>query len=440
MFGLEQGVVLENQLKCQQFLIDCWIVGVGRVKGETSVRHALRQSGPESIDNLLAIGKAASSMYMGAVPTLHPKSRALIVSKYGHVDAHIAETPQIEIIEAAHPVPDKNSLAAGRRVLTFIETVPQAENLVMLVSGGASALVELLPQSISLQCLIEITEKLLSRGYDINSINAIRTKISWIKGGKLLNCCKAREIYSYAISDVPNDDLSVIGSGIGSVSKFSDNNPDLDMPEEFANTMGLDFSVQTERWSPLYGKYFGNIIASNTLARDAAASFAGKMGYEVVVNEESLYEDINAVERNIYATLADGKPGVYIWGGEPTVILPRNPGKGGRNQHLALKLAKRLQGRDDIFLLAAGSDGTDGLTNAAGGMVNGNTFNAVPGGEAALIHADSNTFLARCGGLFVSGPTGTNVMDLVIAVKLQNDIVRRKQGAGSITCPNNYIL
>jgi glycerate 2-kinase len=140
------------------------------------------------------------------------------------------------------------------------------------------------------------------------------------------------------------------------------------------------------------------------------------LGYRVALNEESLYGDVFDLGAEIGAQLRDAGPGVYIWGGEPTVVLPPQPGNGGRNQSLALALAEHLTDKSNITLLVAGTDGTDGPTRAAGGLVDCKTWSDSEAAKDALAHADAGTYLDRHDSLFVTGPTNTNVMDLAIAL------------------------
>lgn len=405
-----------GEIDQHRFLIDCWWAGVESVKGRTAAHGALSQYGPRKIDRLLAVGKAASSMCIGAVPHLEPETRCLMITKYGHVDRRLLEDRRFEIIESAHPVPDEKSLAAGARAIDFVESVSPDHSLVLLVSGGASALVEVLPEGLGLEFLSRLTNTMLASGFDIGRINAVRTRVSRIKGGKLLARCRSRSIHAFLISDVASDDPGVIGSGIGSNAPAA--RDDTAIPEEIESMLvDAGLAARGDDPTPLSGSYAGRIIASNTVARAASERFARNAGLDIVLNEESLHGDIHDVVQRVCESILSGPPGVYIFGGEPTVMLPPDPGKGGRMQHLALEIARCIRGRNDIRLIAAGTDGTDGPTDAAGGIVDGSLFGCRKDGNTALDVADSGTFLRQAGGLFVTGPTGTNVMDLVIALK-----------------------
>lgn len=252
----------------------------------------------------------------------------------------------------------------------------------MLVSGGASALAEALEDGDTLERLQTDTQARLASGDTIAQLNAFRRERSLIKGGKLLAAFQGRRVTTLAISDVEGDGLSVIGSGIGSAPA--------EPPFEFD----------------------ARIVASNAIARDAVGLAAGG---GVISNQETLYADVTALAPQIGATLRDGPPGLYVFGGEPVVMLPERPGKGGRNMTLGAMIAAEIAGHSGIDVLVAGTDGTDGPTDAAGARVNGATWDSAC--TAALSAADIYPWLDSRGALVKTGPTGTNVMDLVIASK-----------------------
>ena len=219
----------------------------------------------------------------------------------------------------------------------------------------------------------------------IGQINARRKQASLIKDGKLIEAFNGAEIRVYAISDVEGDGIDTIGSGLGDCHRAR-------VPAS------------------------SSIIASNKIAREQAARRARELDYAVKLNEESLYGDVFDLAETIGDQLRTAQPGVYIRGGEPTVILPNRPGRGGRNQSLALALSESISGRDDIELLVAGTDGTDGPTTAAGGLVDGDTWSDPEAARIALENADAGSYLEQHDCLYVTGPTNTNVGDLVIAI------------------------
>ena len=382
--------VMQN-ISTRTLIIHAWKAGVESVGGERVTRAAIAEDRINPILHLLAVGKAASAMCVGALDCFAENARALVVTKYGHCDDAIAAHPRITVIESGHPLPDENSLRAGRAMVEFVGAVAAQQELVMLISGGASALAEVLSHDINLAALREVNQQLLASGCSIEEVNVERARLSSIKSGKLLSRFGGKSVRVYAISDVLSDSIDLIGGGVGAIN-----------------------------WSTSTAKvpaYHAKIIASNRIARDAAAEFLRARGMKIIVNQESLYKDIHVAAQQIAAALLDGAAGAYIWGGEPTVVLPPKPGIGGRNQSLALAVAEAIRGWKKIAVLVAGTDGTDGPTNAAGGLVDGDTFNAASGASHALQKANAGTYLARIAALFKPGPTGTNVMDLVIAIK-----------------------
>lgn len=360
-------------------LAEIWWNGVDAVRGQSAVHMSLTRNRISRPDAILAVGKAAASMMGAALDLFGDELPSLVITKYGHAEGLAAGT---QCIEAAHPVPDENTLRAGEAALKFVETMAPGTHLLMLVSGGASSLAELPEPGHSLTSLQTEGRHMLAEGLDIHQMNTMRKAMSQIKGGKLLASFAGAQVTTMAISDVEGDSLAVIGSGIGDAPKAA-------------------------RFS-----FDPHIVASNRIARQAAAKASD---LPIQCNEENLYDDINALAPRIADTLKSGPDGLYIWGGEPTVILPPDPGQGGRNQALALLLAKQISNIPGIDILVAGTDGTDGPTDAAGGFVDGTVWRA----EAAayLRDADSGRFLETQKALFKTGPTGTNVMDLVVAIK-----------------------
>jgi len=363
-------------------LLEIWQTAIDAVAGRAAVINALDADDPFEPDLIVAVGKAAAGMCAGALERF-PQCAALVVTKYAHSDAELRALPQVEVIESAHPIPDQHSLDAGRALLERLQAMPAESKLLMLVSGGASALAEALPEGMTLDDLRAITDEMIATGKTIGQINARRKQTSLIKDGKLIEAFGGAELRVYAISDVEGDGIATIGSGIGDCHRAT-------------------------------AKAESKIIASNTLARERAEKRATELGFDVPLNQEILYGDVFELAPKLAILLRDPEPGVYIIGGEPTVMLPKKPGRGGRNQSLALALAEHIEGREDISILVAGTDGTDGPTDAAGGLVDGDTWQE--SAREALERADAGTFLKEHDALFVTGPTNTNVMDLVIAI------------------------
>lgn len=375
-------------------LINLWQTGVLASQGEAIVYKAMQNNDINDADVIIAVGKAAASMALGALKAIdNDGTELLIVTKYGHglpaLDAH----SNVTLLESGHPIPDENSLNAGLALLNKVKSLEADCKLVFLVSGGASSLAEHLAEGISLFDLQALNMQMMEQGLAIGEMNRKRRKLSQIKYGKLLSHFKGAKLDILYISDVEGDELSVIGSGIG----FYD---------EDLHTL----SAQKPQIA-------SHIVGSNALARQAVANKAKADGYDVIYNEEWLYDDIFNVAAHLSKCIIEGAAGVYIFGGEPTVNLPPLPGNGGRNQSLGLAMAEYIYGQDDIEIIVAGTDGTDGPTDAAGAIIDGQTFSDKDAAITALEKADAGSYLAAHDALYKCGPTGTNVMDIVIAIK-----------------------
>jgi hydroxypyruvate reductase len=365
---------------------------------------------------VVALGKAAAAMTLGAQHALGKKLRTgLVITKQGHTDPRL-DNKRIVQLESSHPIPDASSLAAGAALVQFLAELPDDEPLLFLLSGGASALVEVLPAGMSALQLTELNRWLLAAGLTIAEMNAIRKRLSAIKGGKLIPHLRGRPCLQLLISDVPGDELSVIGSG-----------PLIRQPEPVPITTSLPQWLQSvidsQQLSPMHhvAHIDSHIIASNELAREALAASAQQQGITIHNHPGHFQGDAGELAAQFVARLQEGPAGLYIWGGESSLVLPGHPGRGGRNQHLALTAARYLAGHDNLLFLAAGTDGTDGPTEDAGAVVDGGTIQRGEWeGESAtdaLQRADAGTFLEASGDLIQTGPTGTNVMDLVVAWK-----------------------
>ncbi len=408
--------------RARAHLSEIFDAGLARVRGRDAVRsYFARNPPPPAPLHLVAVGKAASAMTLGALDALDARlEAALVVTKHGHVDDELARTGAVECLESDHPVPGAASLAAGAVLLERVDAwaARPGARFLFLLSGGASSLVEVPAPPLQLDDLARITRSLLENGLDVARMNTVRRALSRIKGGRLAAHLRGRPTLNLLISDVPGDDPGVVGSGLltpvretlrlerypAPVAAVLRATPLAPVPEEAAFA-----SIATR------------IVARLEDAKRACARKARALGYETAVAGAFLGGDANEAARMVCRDLCAGVPGVHIWGGETLMHLPPDPGRGGRNQHLALAAAVALRGRDDLFVLAAGTDGTDGPTAAAGGLVDGAT---VARGEAAgrsaensLARADSGTFLEAAGDLVVTGPTGTNVMDLVIGLR-----------------------
>ena len=393
------------------------------VSGDGAVLAALQQQQFSERVHVLAIGKAADSMVRGALQGLDSKiTRALVLTKYGHAGKQLSQDPRIVVHESAHPVPDQASLDAGQLLIKFLAAVPDADELLVLLSGGASALVEVLPQGMSLEDLSRLTDYLLASGMDITQMNQVRRSVSCIKGGRLaehLSNCRVRQ---YLISDVPGNSLQDIGSGPLALSADSEELiKSLVLPEwieDFRRRVPLVPGPDHARLSAVDSR----IIASAEIAKQAACDSARSLGFTICDCAGDLHQEVSDNAEMIAKTLLDvsAQAGIYVWAGESTLVLPQNPGRGGRNQHLGALLVARIAGHK-VTVLCGATDGTDGPTDDAGAVVDGESeARGVALGlniEHYLRAADSGSWLQETGAILTTGPTGTNVMDLVIAIK-----------------------
>lgn len=417
----KSSVNMPNQQTSIQVLSDLYYAALNAVNGQNAVEQQLHKTPIEGNIAILAVGKAASAMMAGAKKVLSEQIHsALIITKVGHAD-HTLEWP---CLETGHPIPNQKSLDAGAKLLEFLNNIPKNTKLLALISGGASALVEILPNELDLNFLQKLNEWLLASGLSIHEMNRIRQLVSLIKGGKALNYLNQDEMIQFLISDVKEDDISIIGSGLFVAGV---KNPDVSNQEE-QNQPFLDTS-QLPDWlknkiSPAQSlarvSVESHIIANNEMACQAVISRAKQSNYSVTYHGQTLYGEALPLSGKLVKVLRHAESGVHIWGGEPSLVLPEKQGRGGRNQHLALAIAAHLENTKGMTVLVGATDGTDGPTDDAGAIVDAGTLER--GAHCGrvndyLMAADAGTFLAEAGDLISTGPTGTNVMDLVIAIK-----------------------
>ncbi len=401
-------------------LLELLQVALTEVQGRRRVREALVRQPVEGPVAMLAFGKAACAMAQGARDVLSDRIvDGLIVTKAGYGE----ELPW-PVHEAGHPVPDERSIAAGVALLEFISRIPEQTTVLVLLSGGASALIEVLPAGVSLAAWQGLTDWLLAHDVGIAEINAVRKRLSGIKGGRLAARLAPRPVRVLAISDVPGDDPRVIGSGPFTADAALESDASLPaLPDDLRAL--LQHALPAPRPDdPCFQNVRFDVIATLADAKHAVAAQAKGWGVAVELHDEFLSGEAAATGARLAQVLRAAPPGVlHVWGGETTVHLPPHPGRGGRNQQLALSAALALQGSTGIWLLAAGTDGSDGPTDDAGALVDGGTVarGAVEGlkAETCLAAADAGRFLEASGDLLQTGPTGTNVMDLVLGFRTQ---------------------
>ena len=388
------------------------------VKPDAAVKRALSEMPHSGRIFLVAAGKAAWQMADAAVKTLGQMEDGVVVTKYGHVKAEI---PGVRCYEAGHPVPDANSFAATEKALELVHGLHPEDTVLFLLSGGGSALFE--KPLISGEELQEITAQLLASGADIVEMNTIRKRLSGVKGGRFASACAPAKVFSIVLSDILGDPLDMIASG-SAVPDTSTCAQALAIAEKYR----LKLSEQAQallKQETL--KTLDNVTTRITgSVRElcaAAAAACRERGYEPILLTDRLCceaREAGSFLGSIVRTHAGrGKKLAYIAGGETVVHLTGN-GLGGRNQELALAAAPALAGLEHCCVFSVGSDGTDGPTDAAGGYVDGQTDAALrtAGWDvfAALQNNDAYHALQAIGSLLITGPTGTNVNDVSVAL------------------------
>jgi len=399
----------------RDFLLDLFTVGLAAVNGRARMRTAL--AGREDLDDvwLLAVGKAASSMTLGVSDALGPRlKRALVISRAGYFDEELAQRRQVSCMTGGHPVPDAGSLAAGATALAMAQEARRGQPVLLLVSGGASSLLEVLPDSVSLTDLQKVSAWALASGLPIERVNGIRRRLSCVKDGRLLAAFSHCAVEGYFISDVPGDDPALVGSGLLAAATGSPDDAGLpDWVRLLLSGHGARPPAESQPAATCVG-CLGDALAAIRSAAEAA-------GVRCRVDATRLHGDAVAAAERVVEDMRRGPEQLLVCGGETTVQLPPSPGRGGRNQHLALAAALAIAGRDDLTLLAAGTDGTDGNSGDTGAIVDGGTIergrDAGLDPQACLAAADSGGFLEASGDLVHTGATGTNVCDLLLALR-----------------------
>jgi hydroxypyruvate reductase len=399
-------------------LLTIALQAVEAVGGARRVAESLRVPPWQGPVHLIAIGKAACAMARGALEALGDEGirDGLVITKRGS-----AESLPWPVIEAGHPLPDEASLAAGRRLRDFVTAIPGKDPVLVLLSGGGSALVEQLPDGVGLSDLQRLNTWLLGSGLPIGAMNAIRKRLSLLKGGRLAALLHPRPVWCLAISDVPGDDPRAIASG--PLTPEPGAPADESVLPDFVRRLLAHAAPLPVADDPCFSNVRYRIIATNDDAKQAAAMAAVRVGYRAVIEPAFVEGDaVNAGVRLAQMLLDSPAGEIHVWGGETTVKLPARPGRGGRNQALALSAARTLRDQANVLFLAIGTDGSDGPTEDAGALVDGGTIarGSAAGldAERALTAADAGSFLEASGDLVHTGPTGTNVMDLMIGLRL----------------------
>lgn len=390
---------------------------IAAVQPEAAVTRALAQLPPcHGRRILVAVGKAACPMASAALQALDGHVHAgIVITKHGH---GVPLPAPLQVLEAGHPVPDAATYAATAQALALTANLTPADQVLFLLSGGGSALFEqpLLPP----QELTDVTQQLLACGAAITQVNTIRKRLSAIKGGRFALHCAPAQVWSVVLSDVLGDRLDMIASGPAC--------PDRSTAEEaleIVNRYALRLSPQAlaclHRPTPSALPNAQSIVTGSVRQLvDAAARTCKRLGYDVEILTDCLQSEARDAGRWLAReALVRSGPRALLAGGE-TVVHVMGPGLGGRNQELALSAAAQIAGQRALAIFSFGSDGTDGPTDAAGGYVDGQTQAALARQGISipdvLARNDAYHALEACGGLIKTGPTGTNVNDLSVAL------------------------
>ncbi len=392
---------------------------VAAVQPDAAVRRALEGRKFTGRVLLVAAGKAAWQMAKAASDCLSDRiENGVVVTKYNHVMGPIAN---FTCFEAGHPVPDENSFKGTQAALDLVADLTEKDTVLFLLSGGGSALFE--KPLIPAEELQDITGQLLACGADIVEINTIRKRLSQVKGGRFAQLCWPGFVEAVVLSDILGDPLDMIASGPAC--------PDSATAED-AMRIKQKYSLRmSEATEALLGvetpKSLDNVHTQiNGSVRElcaAAAVTCRRLGYEPVMLTDQLCcqaKEAGSFLASILKThAADGKPQAFIAGGE-TVVKLTGHGLGGRNQEIALSAAAGIAGIQNAAVFSVGSDGTDGPTDAAGGYADGDTVSELLEHgltvDAVLQDNDAYHALEKTGGLIITGPTGTNVNDVAVAL------------------------
>jgi len=438
-----------NWSQLRSDLLRIYAAGIAAVAPERLIRQALMGELDSRIPvaigraqgvHILAVGKAALGMALAARERLGNKVRDTLV---------VAQSPlptegldKLNVMPGAHPLPDESSVAAGQAALAFVAGAARDELVLLLLSGGASAMMAAPAPSITITDKIVLTQALMRAGASIGELNTVRKHLSIVKGGGLLRALKeGASVLSLILSDVPGNDHATIGSGpaVADPTTFGDaiavlkrrklwgRTPEA-VRDRFERGAAREICETLKRDDPLLQRSLSVVIGDNRTARDAAAEAARTIGYAVETGHD-LSGPAESIAINLATRLCKLSHGrsCLIAGGEPQVMV-RGSGKGGRAQHCALLLATALAERAPnatIGALFAGTDGIDGPTDAAGAIVTSTTVRRAQEAHLdvsmALKHNDSYSFFEALGDLIITGPTSTNVTDLFVGLVVGPD-------------------
>ncbi|RUM25154.1 glycerate kinase [Rhizobium vallis] len=406
------------------FLKSLFDAGVRAADPLTGIKAKLPNK-PKGRTVVIGAGKGAAQMARALESIWDGKLEGVVVTRYGYG----CETRDIEIVEAAHPVPDAAGLAAARRLMETVGGLTEDDLVIALICGGGSALLPAPPEGLALEDEITLNEMLLASGAPISAMNVVRKHLSTIKGGRLAAATRAR-VVSLIVSDIPGDNPAHVASG-PTVPDGSTRHEALEIVRQYGLQLpqaALDHlnSPQADAPrpdDPVFAGHEHHIIASAGVSLEAAAAVARAQGITPVILSDAIEGESRDVAL-VHAAIARevlgrdrpfSKPVVILSGGETTVTLRAKGGKGGRNGEFTLATALAIDGQEGIHVLAADTDGIDGSEDNAGAFADGSTVRRLRAAgldpRRLLDGNDSYSAFKAIGDLFETGPTGTNVND-----------------------------
>lgn len=374
---------------------------------------------------VVGAGKGAAQMAAAFEDLWEAPYEGVVVTRYGYA----CPTRRIEVLEAAHPVPDPAGLLASERLLSAVSGLGPDDLVIALVCGGGSALLPAPPDGLSLDDEIAVNEALLASGAPISEMNAVRKHLSRIKGGRLAAAAAPARVVSLVVSDIPGDNPALVASGptvpdpasqdeaLAIIARYG-----MEIPVRVLAHIGSPAACAPHPGDPVFAAHSVSVVASSRLSLEAAASVARAAGLQAVILSDAIEgeaRDIGRMHGAIAREIAEkgrpfASPVVLLSGGETTVTV-RAKGRGGRNGECTLSLAKDIAGLARVTALMADTDGIDGSEDNAGAFADGTTWaRMIAAGidpNAALAGNDSWGAFQRVDDLYVTGPTGTNVND-----------------------------
>jgi glycerate 2-kinase len=403
-----------------------FVAAVAAADPERVIRDFLPQK-PEGRTIVIGAGKASAQMAAAFEKAWDAPLEGLVVTRYGYA----APCERIEVIEAAHPVPDEAGLVASQRLLESVAGLTSDDLVIALISGGGSALLPSPPEGMSLADEIAVNEALLASGAPISAMNTLRKHLSTIKGGRLARAAHPAKVVSLIVSDIPGDNPAFVASGptvpdrAGREDAFAIvRDYRLKLPEAALRHLQSEAAEAPTPDDPAFAANEVHLIASAARSLEAAAEEARRRGIEAVILSDSIEgeaRDVAGMHAAIAREIAARdrpfrKPALLLSGGETTVTIRDKGGKGGRNSEFLLTLALAIEGVEGIHAFAADTDGIDGSEDNAGAFADSTSAARMRAAgvdpKAALGRNDAWTAFHAVGDLFAPGPTGTNVNDL----------------------------